>query len=779
MIVYKYHNRNKLILNSNNNNNDGNTDSNISNNANKDNEEEESIEDLVKRAQKDMEYKKDSEAAADLAKKKDVMKKRADKEYEAYWQKQKELSQSSSYKQAVANAYYSESIKVDKRNVTATSQRLAKLTDNEMLMETNTEPLSNKQVLTGAIGSLGLLSVALIAKQLTSAVSKGTPLIASKVKRYYESRIIKRDYSFDELFKSLQKSKDSGSLQLPGLPSLANLKCIRGNSNILQGNPDRIKIILLFQSTNILSLRVSAALKNLQMNSAVDIITVVSSSPNPYEVDMLRSNSKDDNGLGLLMPNEIPENIFIDEDNSLTKALKITYPGIIISLDNNILYGLEGYRVMQTGGNAIGAALGFNKNRNEGKSIADSWSSNPLLANPKANPNKLSQPTRLTIDSKNGILFVADTGNNRVLSISLNDGMVKKVYGSNQGLPGRMGDGSLKKDILFNRPMGLALDYEDNLFVADTGNDEIIKIKLDDGIAVKVSIADADIDYSGASYDSSELDSIEKTLGKTLKELRSVPAEEVQALIQSKNLDDDLLAKRLIGRSRDLIGPTDLAKADAFIYASASCSRQIWRVEAGGFIARPTFGDGLTGQSNVKDPLKFLSDLSFVEPNGMAYSSGRLFILDSGAGSLRVVNLIEGYSKNILGTGSSTGIFSSDKEVESLDNSFGDIDGPGTESKMKFASSCCALDTDRILVADTLSHKIKVVEVSQQGKSKTFIGKGESGSSLNELSYPQGVIVDRSSGKIYIADTGNNRILITDKDGKDIKEMKINFDTIV
>ena len=123
-----------------------------------------------------------------------------------------------------------------------------------------------------------------------------------------------------------------------------------------------IKVILLFQPTNILSLRVSAALNNLQKNSDIDIITIVSNNPNPNEVDMLRSNNKDVNGLGLLMPNEIPENIFIDEDSSITKALKMTYPGLVICLDNNILYGLEGYRVMQTGGNAIGAALGFNKN---------------------------------------------------------------------------------------------------------------------------------------------------------------------------------------------------------------------------------------------------------------------------------------------------------------------------------------------------------------------------------------------------------------------------------
>jgi DNA-binding beta-propeller fold protein YncE len=98
---------------------------------------------------------------------------------------------------------------------------------------------------------------------------------------------------------------------------------------------------------------------------------------------------------------------------------------------------------------------------------------------------------------------------------------------------------------------------------------------------------------------------------------------------------------------------------------------------------------------------------------------------------------------------------------------------------MKFATSCCTFDTDRILVADTLSHKIKIVEVREKGKSKTFIGKGKSGTSLNELSYPQGIVFDRSSRNIIVADTGNNRILIIDENGKDIREMTINFDAII
>jgi hypothetical protein len=555
-------NNNKLLLSNDDINNTSNDDTN---------EEEESIEDLVRRAKQDMDDKKDAENAADIAKKKDVLKKRADKQYEAYWQKQKELSESSSYQQALMNAYYSESVKV--RNATATTERLAMLKDNEMLKETNSEPLTNRQVIVGGIGSIGVLTAIVLAKQLTSSPSKGTLLGSPKAKRFFESRIIKRDYSVAELFTSLEKSKDSG-LSLPPLPfKLDKLKCIRGSSTVLQGNTNRIKLLLLFQPTNILSLRASAALKKLQLSSDVDVITIVSNVPNPYEIEMLSNNNSDQYGSGLLMPDEVPDNIFVDEDNSVTRALKLTYPGLVVCLDGSILYALEGQRVMQTGGSAIGATVGYiNSDRRKARSMADSWDTNPLLGSETPNPKQLSQPTRMSVD--NGLLYISDTGNNRVLQVSI-DGVVKRVFGSVKGTSGKIRDGAVSKDVQLNRPMGLAIDFDRNLYVCDTGNDQVIRIKLDDGTAVKVSVADADIDYSGASYDSADLEKIEKTLGKTLKQLRAIPADEVQALIASNNLEDDLLAKRLIGRSRDLYGPTDLAKADAFIYVSASTSRQI------------------------------------------------------------------------------------------------------------------------------------------------------------------------------------------------------------
>ena len=45
---------------------------------------------------------------------------------------------------------------------------------------------------------------------------------------------------------------------------------------------------------------------------------------------------------------------------------------------------------------------------------------------------------------------------------------------------------------------------------------------------------------------------------------------------------------------------TDVARADAFTYASSAGSHQVWRLEGGGYSARPVFGSGLVGVRYVR-----------------------------------------------------------------------------------------------------------------------------------------------------------------------------------
>jgi hypothetical protein len=66
------------------------------------------------------------------------------------------------------------------------------------------------------------------------------------------------------------------------------------------------------------------------------------------------------------------------------------------------------------------------------------------------------------------------------------------------------------------------------------------------------------------------------------------------------------------------------------------------------------YGSGVQGGKDFPSQLglvsSFLSDnLRFNQPAGIAGSSGRLFVVDSAASSLRALNLIEGYTNTVLG----------------------------------------------------------------------------------------------------------------------------------
>ena len=110
-----------------------------------------------------------------------------------------------------------------------------------------------------------------------------------------------------------------------------------------------------------------------------------------------------------------------------------------------------------------------------------------------------------------------------------------------------------------------------------------------------------------------------------------------------------------------------------------------------------------------------------------------------------------------------------------------------------------------MLICDTLNNKVKcvVVDGTRSAYSKSFIGSGKRGNKLIlddsvskdaddkeyikkqlnnllniELDSPQGVAYDRLNKVIYIADTGNDRILKIDRNTYSISEIILNFSKI-
>lgn len=86
---------------------------------------------------------------------------------------------------------------------------------------------------------------------------------------------------------------------------------------------------------------------------------------------------------------------------------------------------------------------------------------------------RFNTPSALAVDAQ-GNLYVADTGNNAVRRVAP-DGMVTTIAGS-----GKAGsrDGAAR-EAEFNGPVGVAVDAQGNIYIADTYNDRIRKLTTD------------------------------------------------------------------------------------------------------------------------------------------------------------------------------------------------------------------------------------------------------------------------------------------------------------
>jgi sugar lactone lactonase YvrE len=87
----------------------------------------------------------------------------------------------------------------------------------------------------------------------------------------------------------------------------------------------------------------------------------------------------------------------------------------------------------------------------------------------------LSLPRDVAVDSA-GNLFIADTGRSRIRKVTP-DGIISTVAGS--GNAGYSGDGGPATSAQIKNPDGVAVDSEGNLFIADSGNYRIRKVTPD------------------------------------------------------------------------------------------------------------------------------------------------------------------------------------------------------------------------------------------------------------------------------------------------------------
>ncbi len=332
---------------------------------------------------------------------------------------------------------------------------------------------------------------------------------------------------------------------------------------------------------------------------------------------------------------------------------------------------------------------------------------NPMKFAPKASEARRQSPLlfpgKILADPSNDRLFIADSGNNRIV-VARRDGKMIETIGS--GEAGRR-DGDFSA-AAFNSPQGMALDG-DALYVADTLNHSIRRI-----------------DFAGRNV---------TTVAGTGRQNRGTPP----------------FARPAKPAATALSSPWDLCLHGAKLYIAMAGLHQIWIMD----LARPGImvfaGNGVEdivdGRIGPRRPYQ-PGFAAFAQPSGLATDGLWLYVADSEGSSIRAVPFDGGRSvRTVVGTAHlpAARLFT-----------YGDVDGPRETARLQHPLGV-AFHEGKLFVADTYNDKIKTVDPAT-GETRSLPGPEQPGSKDDppEFNKPGGIAA--ADGMLFIADTDNHLI---------------------
>ncbi|MBI3694863.1 MAG: hypothetical protein HY238_08495, partial [Acidobacteria bacterium] len=341
-------------------------------------------------------------------------------------------------------------------------------------------------------------------------------------------------------------------------------------------------------------------------------------------------------------------------------------------------------------------------------------------------------PEGLAFDSQ-GNLYIADTGNYMVLRVGRN-GIITVVAGN--GIPGYSGDDGPATSASM-RPTRVAVDAQDNVYVADPTAGRIRKVSPD-GIIRRFAgrpggssgegqpALEAGLNPAGLAVDAAGLVFVVDLVNNRVRKIDTRGIVTTVAGNGMRGFSGDggpALAASLASPYAVAVGP------DGSLYIADSGNNRIRRVSADGLIS--TFaGNGEQGLSGLGGPA------------AMARISGPFNVVVDAAG-----NVYFSTSFNVL--------FQVD-----LQGMIRSIVGPGPTFS---ASYGLALGKDgNFYSSDPVNRRVR--QIQRNGVISTFAGEGgfraniEGAPAVESFLFePHGITLD-AAGNAYIADTGNNRV---------------------
>ncbi|MGI4757833.1 MAG: Ig-like domain repeat protein, partial [Janthinobacterium lividum] len=273
------------------------------------------------------------------------------------------------------------------------------------------------------------------------------------------------------------------------------------------------------------------------------------------------------------------------------------------------------------------------------------------------------------------------------------------------------GDGGPATDSPIFTPRGVALDFQGNTFLADTGNNRVRRVDWQTGAMTTIAgTGSASYSGDGGPATAAEIDA---------------PA----------------------GIALDGAGN---------LYFADELNNVIRRIDAASQVITTVAGTGRTrGYAGDGGPA---TSAQLNRPLGVSFDlRGNLLIADSGNHVIRVVDATSGTIRTLAGTG--TAGYNGDNRS-------------AASAQLNAPASTLALPNGTILVSDTNNNRIRRIDASGQittiagNGAAQFQGDGSSAMAAS-LKAPIGLAVD-PAGNLYIADSGNNRIRLIAPDTQQI-----------
>jgi sugar lactone lactonase YvrE len=306
-------------------------------------------------------------------------------------------------------------------------------------------------------------------------------------------------------------------------------------------------------------------------------------------------------------------------------------------------------------------------------------------------------PGALVVDASTNV-FVADTYNSTIRKVTFSGS--NWVVTTIAGVPGTNAnaDGSTTNAFFF-QPSGITIDSNQNLYVADTGNGAIRKIRFNGTNWVTSTIAHLPLPLDICSYSGTRL--YVTCADDTIRRVE----------FSGTNWTVDILAG-VSGVAGDTDGgsgarfdyPSGLTIHDGAIYVADSLNNTVRSVKTNGIVASLA---GLAGGKGFVDG--GMTDARFNQPTGLATDSdNNLYVADSKNGTIRQITP-SGLVTTLAGVAT---------------NSPGNQNGIGTNAAFNFPAALAVGANKQIYLADRDNNEIRVLSaVSNHWAATTLAGR--------------------------------------------------------